>query len=354
MWKRVFLIHEETVAHYRIPIYNYLAKYLEKDRYALTVVTEGVQKDNPHAITHQMIKKKLSVISLTRLILEEDPDILIFAVCLRRSYLFPVLIIAKALGKKTIHWGHGRDLEDMNAKLKNLAYSIEQSIHDAIILYGESLRKYLPRDIQYKVFIANNTLVVPPLDISDGLIALTKQKYNIRTKKNIIFMGRIQKRKRVFDLIDAFRSLRLDSAGLIIVGPDEDKVLNHVNDSNIYKIGPIYGDESLVLLSLSDIFCIPGHVGLSIVDAFWCGLPVVTENVIHAPEIMYLKDGENGFMVAAGNIPQLAQKLETLLLDDELRGRFSRAARKEIMSNGHIDKMCEGFREALAFVGKKG
>ena len=167
-------------------------------------------------------------------------------------------------------------------------------------------------------------------------------------------MGRIQKRKRVFDLIDAFRSLRLDSAGLIIVGPDEDKVLNHVNDSNIYKIGPIYGDESLVLLSLSDIFCIPGHVGLSIVDAFWCGLPVVTENVIHAPEIMYLKDGENGFMVAAGNIPQLAQKLETLLLDDELRGRFSRAARKEIMSNGHIDKMCEGFREALAFVGKKG
>lgn len=353
MWKRVFLIHEETVAHYRIPIYNYLARYLEKDHYRLTVITKGVQIDNPHPITHEMIKIELSVRKLTKLLIREHPDILIFFVGLKRFYLFPVLSAAKMLGIRTIHWGHGRDLEHAKAKLKNLAYTIEQSIHDAIILYSESLRKYLPKNVQYKVFIANNTLVEPSLDISKDLIALTKKKYQIRTEKNIVFMGRVEKRKRVLDLVEAFRLLQSDGTGLIIVGPDDKKILAPVNDPNIYKIGPVYGDERFTLLSLSDIFCIPGHMGLSIVDAFWCGLPVVTENVIHAPEIMYLKDGENGFVVAEGDVPQLAQKLDMLLRNHALRDEFSRAGRTEIMTNGHIDRMCEGFRKAIVFVDEK-
>ena len=32
-----------------------------------------------------------------------------------------------------------------------------------------------------------------------------------------------------------------------------------------------------------DVYCIPGAIGLSIVDAQFCGLPVVTEDVDHGP-----------------------------------------------------------------------
>ena len=95
------------------------------------------------------------------------------------------------------------------------------------------------------------------------------------------------------------------------------------------------------------MYCLPGSIGLSIVDAFYCGLPVVTENVLHGPEIMYLKEGINGFMIPKGDIVQLATKLKLLLTDEALRERFSHAARNEIMTNGHIDRMCEGFKNAL-------
>jgi glycosyltransferase involved in cell wall biosynthesis len=353
MRKRVFLLHEDTIAHYRIPIYNYLANYLKKSGYTFTVVTEGIQKDNPHAIEHELIKTSFSTKNLTKLLLAKHPDILIFYIGLKRTYLFPLLIVSKILGKKTIHWGHGRDLEDSGAIIKNLGYAAEQLMHDAIILYAEPLRRLLPNNVQHKVFIANNTLVLPPTPIPIEQTLLAKKKYNILKKKNIIFMGRIEKRKRVLDLIDAFRLLNVKDVGLLLVGPDKDGILPDVNDQNIRIIGPIYGDERLALLSACDVFCLPGHVGLSIVDAFWCGLPIVTENVIHAPEVMYLKDGKNGFIVPAGDVRQLAQRLETLLANDELRAAFSQAARAEIKSSGHIDKMCEGFEDALNYVNKK-
>jgi len=48
-----------------------------------------------------------------------------------------------------------------------------------------------------------------------------------------------------------------------------------------------------------------------------------------------------------------ANKLKLLLDDDELRERFSREAKKEILTNGHIDMMCKGFSDALRFTCKQ-
>jgi len=148
----------------------------------------------------------------------------------------------------------------------------------------------------------------------------------------------------------AFELLNRSDVGLILVGPDSDGILQNVHSDNIYKLGPIYGDEMLDLLSAADVFCLPGAIGLSIVDAFYCGLPIVTEDGDVSPEIMYLKDGINGFVVQRGNVHQLAAKIEILLDDDKLRETFSRAAKNEISTNGHIDNLCRGFTDALRYV----
>jgi glycosyltransferase involved in cell wall biosynthesis len=160
----------------------------------------------------------------------------------------------------------------------------------------------------------------------------------------------MQKRKRLDDLFAAFKILNRDDTGLILVGPDTDGLLGNIQGRNIYKVGPVYGSERLELLSAADIFCLPGAVGLSIVDAFHCGLPFVTEAGDESPEIMYLKDGVNGFIVPRGNIEELKSKLELLLDDSDLRNRLACEAKHEISTNGHIDKMCDGFRRALDFV----
>jgi glycosyltransferase involved in cell wall biosynthesis len=81
---------------------------------------------------------------------------------------------------------------------------------------------------------------------------------------------------------------------------------------------------------------------------------LVTEDGDESAEIMYLRSGVNGFVVPRDNIPELAQKLLLLLDNNALRQQFSDAARKEIAENGHIDKLCGGFRDALFYATRQG
>lgn len=348
---RVLLIHAGIVPHYRVPIYGCLSSYLKSYSFNLIVISDGIQADNPHAINFQYKEMPLSTVSITRFILQQKIDVVIDYMELRHLYLFPTYFIAKGLlGRKMIYWGQGLDLLDPKAKIKNMAYAVEQAMSDAIILYAEHLKKYVPQKFHKKVFIANNTLCIdypglPPGMAKENVLA----EYGIKTKKNIICMGRMQKRKRLEILVKAIDYMNRPDIGLILVGPDPEGVLDNIHGNNIFKLGPIYGDKKFDLLSASDVYCLPGALGLSIIDAFHCGLPIVTEDGDESAEIMYLKNGVNGFVVPRGDIAEMAQKLELLLDNDSLRQQFSNAAKEEIKENGNIDKMCAGFRDALFY-----
>lgn len=347
---RVLLLHGGQIPHYRVPVYNHLSSYLRERSFALTVTSEGIQPGNSTSVQFDFVPMRLSAGSIARMIWRGKFDVLIMFVDLRHRYLFPVYLVAKGiLRRKMVWWGQGRDLAYPDAKLKNAAYATEHALCDAIILYAEHLRKYVARRFQYKIFIANNTLVLTypglPPDSRDKVL----RAYNICTRKNIICMGRFQKRKRVDQLVAAMQLMNRLDVGLILVGPDVERVLENVQGPNIYKLGPIYDDQRFDLLSAADVYCLPGAVGLSIVDAFHCGLPFVTEEGDESAEIAYLKHGENGFVVPRGDVTELARHLLLLLDNDELRARFSEAARYEASGNAGIEHLCEGFVEALRY-----
>lgn len=349
---KVLLIHADKIPHYRIPIYNYLAKYLKLYGFSLMVLSDGIQADNPHKVAFKFSALQLSTINIARFMHVHQVDVIIDFMALRHLYLFPTYFIAKEImRKKIIYWGQGCDLMDTKARIKNLAYAVELSLSDAIILYAEHLKKYVPTCLHKKIFIANNTLCMDYTGISSNL---TKQsilaKYGITTKKNIICIGRMQKRKRLNVLAKALTLMNRTDVGLILVGPDTEGTLNEIEGNNIYKLGPIYGQTKFDLLSASDIYCLPGAVGLSIIDAFHCGLPFVTEEGDESAEIMYLKHGINGFVIKRNDLNDMAAKLTLLIDNDELRCAFSIAAKREIAENGNIEKLCEGFREALNYV----
>jgi glycosyltransferase involved in cell wall biosynthesis len=353
---KVLLIHAGKIAHYRVPIYNYLSEYLESYGFDLMVLSDGIQRDNPHRIFFNYIEKNLSTISIVNFLIRNDIDVIIDFIALRNLYLFPIYFIAKGImRKRMIYWGQGRDLLDQHAKIKNIAYAIEQSMCDAIILYSEHLKKYLPERFHKKTFIANNTLCIEyPGLATDVTKEDILKKYGINTMKNIICMGRMQKRKRIDHIYAALKYINRSDIGLILVGPDNEGILDDIEGNNIYKLGPIYGDERFDILTVSDVYCLPGAVGLSIIDAFYCGLPFVTEEGDESAEIMYLKNGVNGFIVPRGNIKELAEKLLALLDNDNLREQFSKAAKQEIEKNGSMEQLGVGFRNALIFATKKG
>lgn len=347
---RVLLLHGSSIPHYRVPVYNYLSNYLKRHGFDLRVVSGAIQPGNPHAIEFQYTEMPLSVLSIARFIYSQRIDVIILFVDMRHLYLFPTYLIAKGmLRRKMVWWGQGRDLADRETRVKNLAYGTEHALCDSIILYAEHLKKYVAHRFHKKIFVANNTLCINYPGLPGEARETVLVEYGIHTRRNIICMGRLQKRKRLEDLVAAHAHMNRSNIGLILVGPDTDGVLDKIRGDNIYKLGPIYGDKKFDLLSAADVCCIPGAVGLSIVDAFHCGLPLVTDNGDESAEIMYLKNGVNGFVVSRGNIQELAQKLLLLLDDDELRRRFSDAAKREIDENGHIEKLCAGFRNALFY-----
>jgi glycosyltransferase involved in cell wall biosynthesis len=342
------LVNEGKMPHYRIPVYNYLDGFLARNGYTLLVASEGAQNESPHAICFQHEQMVLCFSNLKRLFGREKPDAALLWLG-PHMYMILLHIYFKWKKIKVIHWGHRRPMH-RHIRLKNILYNLDHWLDDAVVVYAEELRAYIWNRFQRKTFVANNTLNLTEYKEHALSRDEIKRKYNIPTAKNIICMGRMHRRKRIGDLVEAFRELNMDDVGLILVGPDPDGILNHIDGRNIFKLGPVHGDESLDLLSASDVYCLPGAVGLSIVDALYCGLPVITENVIHGPEIMYLKNGINGFITPVGDVAQLVSKLKLLLTDDEMRSRFSMAAKDEIMTSGHIENMCKGFLSALQYV----
>jgi len=348
---KVLLIHAGKVPHYRVPIYNYLSAYLKDYGFSLTVISDCIQPDNPHAVNFEFTAMPLSTSTIAQFVNRNHTDIIIDYMELRHRYLFPTYLIVKLLmRKKMIYWGQGLDLANTEAPIKNFAYAIEQGMCDAIILYADHLKKYLPKRYHKKTFIANNTLCNEYLGLPIGTTPeIILSRYGIKTKKNIICIGRMQKRKRIDILVRTMKYMNRQDVGLILVGPDTEGILDTIVGPNIYKLGPVYGNEKFDLLSAADVYCLPGAVGLSIIDAFHCGLPFVTEEGDESAEIMYLKNGINGFIVPRGNISEMAQRLLFLIDNNSVRKKFSEEAKKEIQDNGSIEKMCTGFRDALFY-----
>jgi glycosyltransferase involved in cell wall biosynthesis len=82
---------------------------------------------------------------------------------------------------------------------------------------------------------------------------------------------------------------------------------------------------------------------------YW-GMPVVVLNRIHAPEIIYLKQGENGFIVNSED--ELKSKILEICNNEDLHSRMSAAARHTYETEMQIENMFQGFIDAIRFVGK--
>jgi glycosyltransferase involved in cell wall biosynthesis len=316
---------------------------------SLTVLAERIQPDNPHRIDFDYREVPLRSQPFERTLGELDPCAVIFWTN-PRAWLFRYMLRARRRGVKLIHWGHRRDLQQRMPWLKHAVYDLEHCLDDAIIVYSPALKARLPSAFQAKTFVANNTVDLSGFDVTSVDRAAVRARYGIRASKVIVCLGRLQRRKRIDDLLRAYAALAMEDVALVLAGPDSDGLLANVDRPNIHKTGPVYGKEALELLTASDVYCLPGAIGLSIVDAFYCGLPVVTERVNHGPEFMYFREGINGLSVDKGDVAGLAEKLRLLLTREDVRQQYSHAARAEILANGTVDRMCEGFVQALDHV----
>ena len=215
---------------------------------------------------------------------------------------------------------------------------------DALITYSHrGAEEYaalgFPAD---KIFVAPNSAV--PRPASPKL----SRAPAFTGKPSVLFVGRLQKRKRIDDLLQACAALPVNlQPDLVIVGDGPERIALESLAKTIYPPAEFPGArqnaELVPYFSAADLFVLPGTGGLAVQEAMSYGLPVV----------MGQGDGTNDELVRPANGWQLKDpaSLSNVLqeaLSDVARLRRMGAESYRIVSEEiNLDRMVEVFTGAL-------
>ncbi|TRZ52662.1 MAG: glycosyltransferase family 1 protein [Dehalococcoidia bacterium] len=184
----------------------------------------------------------------------------------------------------------------------------------------EFANKHLPGDytiIPNGVDLAHFSPDVPPIDeFCDG-------------KLNILFTGRLEKRKGANYLLKAYQRVKeeIPDSRLIIVGPGtrlRNKYEKHVKRhglKDVVFIGYASYDDLPRYYKTADIFCAPAtgreSFGIVLLEAMAIGKPIVASNIEGYASL--LTHGAEGLLVPPKDKEALAQALISLMTDESLR-----------------------------------
>ncbi len=175
-------------------------------------------------------------------------------------------------------------------------------------------------------------------------------------ERYILFLGTIQPRKNVRQLIDAFAALvsslppELADVHLIIAGGKGwlyEPVFARVEELGLHDrirfAGYVPEDEKRWWYNAATCFCFPSlyeGFGLAPLEAMACGTPVITSDVSSLPEVV----GEAGLTVSPTDVRALSDALRRVLVDPALRAHM---AEKGLAHSRHFS-WAEAARETAA------
>lgn len=348
--KKILLI-SNRVMHYRSRIYNTFFDMFAKRGYEFHVLSNDYQQvDFPI----RYIKHELPFGSwrYMKAINDIKPDVCINFLHLKDKMIIPLTFYCRWKGIPMIYWNHGINLDTPDAKMKNMVFHFIHTISNAIILYTTDQLRYISNKNQKKTFIAWNTLDFSDVK-RDSLRKPDEVKalYGIKEKRVVMYISRILPYKGLDILLRVLDDT--PNIGLVVVGSgisDEQKAIIHKH-SNYYYIGEKYGNEVDEIYQMGDVFSTPGHIGLALNQAMYWSKPVVVLDNIHAPEICYLHQGDNGFIVNSEK--ELKNTIIKLCEDETLLSRVSKSARCTFEKEMQINNMFDGFIKAINFVQKR-
>jgi len=99
-------------------------------------------------------------------------------------------------------------------------------------------------------------------------------------------------------------------------------------------VGRVPYNEMPMYYAASDIYCMPCYAGqgVSVLEAMASGKPVIG----YRGGIIKIEDYKDGFLVDAGNVEELAEKILILIRDSELRRTMGENARRKALSQFDI------------------
>jgi glycosyltransferase involved in cell wall biosynthesis len=356
--RRILLV-SNRVMHYRVSVYNYFWERFREQGWEFSVLTNELQRSNQNLPLFELTVRPFGFAAYRREIRRINPDAVILFLHLKDRVQWPLIHWLKFSRIPVAIWTKARNLDDPDNRLRNFLFDYLHLVSDGLILYTASLKRFISKHDEHKVFIANNTINFGDFPQVDESKEEIKKDLGIPFKKVVLFAGRIgeeKNRKKVDHLIDIFGSLDRNDVGLVIVGAGlTDDLRAKMNPANTLYLGEVHDPKNRQIsriFKMADICSIPGHVGLGLNQAFHFGLPMVTEHGKQPPEIEYLRNGQNGFIVPEDDRSALRDRLLFLIDNDAERERMSANARRDIMQQASIETMFKGFLSCAEYIAR--
>ena len=178
-------------------------------------------------------------------------------------------------------------------------------------------------------------------------------------ERGVLFVGRLSAPKGIYDLFDAVPSVleRHPEAKFVLVGAAESAALELVLRAEAERrgiarslvfLGSLEGGAKAAAFVSSQMIVVPSWTEgfpLVIPEAMAAGLPVIASAVGAIPD--FVRDGEDGFLVAPRDRRALAERIVGLLDDEALRRRMSERVRGRALREFAIEIGCARVGEVI-------
>ena len=253
----------------------------------------------------------------------------------------------RAKNRPVIGWGLGAPpLRGPLAILRQSRRVRFLSQLDAIIAYSNrGAQQYRQLGLRPdQIFVAPNAVAPPPNSPPSVRASIPA------AQATVLFVGRMQARKRLGDLLEACAGLPQNiQPKLLIVGDGSARDAFEQIAQNIYPqaqfLGARHGDELTAIFRKADLFVLPGTGGLAVQEAMSHGLPVIvaegdgTQNDLVRPG--------NGWLVHPGNVIALRRALQHALDDLPQLRRMGQESYRIVKEEINIQTMAETFVAVL-------
>jgi len=242
---------------------------------------------------------------------------------------------------------------------KALAFKIAKLFHKKVILHihgAEFLIFYqnLPNFFKKRVaetLASADLIIVLSKQWKDNILGISKgcnmevlynptviRKENTHSESKsirVVFMGRLGKRKGIYDIIEAAKHIDNTNVEIQLYGDGNleqfEKLIKDANLQGVVKImGWVSGFKKEEVLKNSDIFILPSYnegLPMSILEAMAYGLPIISTPVGGISEAV--EDGVSGFLIQPGDSEALAEKINLLANNRPLMGQMGQQAYKQ-------------------------
>jgi glycosyltransferase involved in cell wall biosynthesis len=220
----------------------------------------------------------------------------------------------------------------------------------AVIAYSETgAAQYIKAGMNPScVFVAANAVTPRP-----STPAIERPPYFERDTPRLLFVGRLQERKRVDTLLRALAALPMEKKPhLTIVGDGPDRSRLEALSREIYPktlfVGARHGEELEPLFMAADLFILPGTGGLAVQQAMAHSLPVIVGQADGTQA--ELVRPENGWLLKDNSQQTLTSTIRKALADLPALRRKGLASYCIVAEDVNIEAMVETFTRAVESV----